>query len=198
MVRSARDLFDHIHYLVTLVDNGGQVIVPGSFAESLYSFVVCFFGGSKLKVRDDALIYHPLAHFCEAVKLLLEFESFGRFISFVTSRGAVTLRLRHVNDMHKGRDVILTRDLGGAEIGFEERRVIPGVDSVMIESVLNFFEWKIGIALKAFEQCADIFLHHLKLVWDGNAVTVVIDRDDCGSFEYANRIDRFPKETFRC
>ena len=70
----------------------------------------------------------------------------------------MTLRLCHINDMHQCRDVIFARDLGGAEISFDEGGIIPRVDGVMIVSVLNFFKRRVGIALKAFKQCADIFL----------------------------------------
>ena len=98
--------------------------------------------------------------------------------------------------MHQRGDVIFARDLGGAEIGFDKRGIIPGMDGVMIVSVLNFFKRRVGIALKAFKQCADIFLDHLKLIGNGNAIAVIIDRDDGRCFEHADGVDRFPKETF--
>ena len=48
MVRSARDLVEHVHHLIALFEDRGEVIVPGGFAESLHSFVVCFFSSGKL------------------------------------------------------------------------------------------------------------------------------------------------------
>ncbi len=114
----------------------------------------------------------------------------------MAARCGMSLRLGHVNDMHECGDVIFARDLGGGEVGFHEGGVIPRADGVMVVAVLYFVGRRERVTLEAFEQGADIFLDHLKLIGDGDAVAVVINGDDGGRFQHADRIDRLPEVTF--
>ena len=66
----------------------------------------------------------------------------------------------------------------------------------MIEAAFDGFRRRFQVALEAFEQGADIFLDHLKLIGDRNAIAVIINGDDGGRFQHADGVDRFPKQTF--
>ncbi len=109
------------------------------------------------------------------------------------SARAVTLRLSDLDDVNQRGDVILARDFRRAEVGLDQRGIIPAAHGVMIEAALI-----LSVAFKAFERGADIFLDHLKLIRHGDAVTVVIDGDDGGRFEHADGVDAFPKHAFGC
>ena len=52
----------------------------------------------------------------------------------------------------------------------------------MIEAAFDGFRRRFQVALEAFEQGADIFLDHLKLIGDRNAIAVIINGDDRGRF----------------
>src|SRR6266498_3819268 len=92
MGRTTRDLIEHVHYVSTFLENGGEVCFPGRFANPLYSVAILFFNGSQLRVRNEAVVYQPFAHLADTVKLFFPLQSFSGFISFVRTARAVTLR----------------------------------------------------------------------------------------------------------
>src|SRR5258705_1572871 len=119
MGRTTRNLIEHVHDLSALVKDRSKVRLPGEFADSLYSRVVLLFNGDQFRVRCDAVFNDPLAQLADAVKFLLELEPLRCLISFVTSRGGMSLRLGHIRDMYQRGDVILARDLSRSRVCFE-------------------------------------------------------------------------------
>ncbi len=193
--QAGSDLLEHVRDLGALLLHRGQVGIPGGLAESLHSGEFLFFNGDQLRVRGDGVIDDPAAHARHAVEFLFPFEAFGRFVTLVAARGGMSLRLGDVDDVHQGRDVIFARDVSGGGVGFEQGGIIPGVDGVKVVAAVAILVGA-GVALEALQDGADVFLDHLELVGDRDAVAIVVDGEHGGSFEHADGIDRFPEQAF--
>ena len=55
---------------------------------------------------------------------------------------------------------------------------------------------RFGVALEALQDGEDVFFDHLELVWDGDAVAVVVDGDDRGRLQDADGVDAIPEHAF--
>ena len=88
-----------------------------------------------------------------------------------------------------GRDhVLLARNLGCICIGLEQGRVVPAAYLMEIIAASTIFLAG-RITLKSLQDRVDVFLDHLELVGDGNAIAVIIDGDDSRRPKNADRID---------
>ncbi len=104
----------------------------------------------------------------------------------------MALRLGEFGDMHKGRHLLGAGDFGSLAVGQEQGGVIPAADGVDVEAVAALS----GRAAEALEQLGDVFLGDLVLVGDRDAVAIIINGDDGGDAQHADRINRFPKQAF--
>src|SRR5687767_1056235 len=127
--------------MTALLKERSQVSLPGELANALHSGMVLFFNGDQLRLRNDAVLYHPLAHFSQAVKFLLELESLRTLVSLVTARRGMSLRLGNLGDMHQLRDMILARDFHSGRVGFEQRGIVPAADLIEIVAALTLRLW---------------------------------------------------------
>ena len=105
----------------------------------------------------------------------------------------MSLRLGDFGDMHQRGDVILAGDLGGGRVGFEQGGIVPAAHGVEVVAAVALVGGA-GVALEAAQDGADVFLDHLELVGDGDAVAVVVDGEDGGGVQHADGVDRFPED----
>ena len=109
----------------------------------------------------------------------------------------MSLRLCDFYDMHQLWDVILACDLGGIGISFEQPGIIPAAHLIQVITPFTIV-LETGITLKSLQNGMDVFLHHLELVGDRDAIAIVIDRDDGGRLQNADGIERLPEHPFSC
>ena len=165
-------------------------------ANALHKRLILLFKGNQLYFRGNTFFNHPFTHFTNAVIFLLPLKTFRRFVSFVAARRGMSLRLGHLIDMHKRRNMKLACDLRCVLIGFEQDRIIP---AAYLEELVAALAFRLGarLALEALQNFVDVLLNHLELVRDRNSIAIVIDSNDCRRLEHANGIDRFPEHALR-
>ena len=82
----------------------------------------------------DVVTDHPLPHPPDRVRLDLEGETLLRFVAFVTAAGGMSLRLRHLDDVHDRGHVFAPHALGDDRVGVAERDVVPALYDLDLES----------------------------------------------------------------
>jgi hypothetical protein len=102
----------------------------------------------------------------------------------------MALGLRHLEDVDDRRHVFASRGFGGAAIGFMQSGVIPALDAVDIEALVDTL-----LAAEAGHDLRDLGLGDLKLVGHRDTVVIVPDRDDHGHLQHADGVDRLPEHS---
>src|SRR5512135_1293027 len=73
-----------------------------------------------------------------------------------------------------------------------QRWIVPASYLLKVEPSLALLLQAV-ISFEALQDGIDVFLHHLELVRHRDAVAVVIDRDDGGRLQHADRVNAFPE-----
>src|SRR5688500_18406192 len=128
MIGLLSDVFCQRLELLDFVEDGPEIGIPGASLRFANDLPILGFESIQFIRRRNSLLCHPLAHLYDWIELFFPLQPVLRLVPLVTSRGGVAERLRHLDDVDDGGDVLGSNDVGGMKVCLTKSQVIPSAD----------------------------------------------------------------------